>query len=152
MTPESMPVIWVGLAIVFGLIELASAGFFFIFLAGGAACAALIAVLSNSIALQIVVFLAVSILLTIFARPMLRKALNVGDRPLVASNVHALIGTEALVLEDVDKYNGKVKVIHTGEVWTAYLSQPAEGEILAAGSPAEIIKVDGAKLAVRLKA
>jgi membrane protein implicated in regulation of membrane protease activity len=151
MTPESMPVIWVGLAILFGIIELVSPGFFFIFLAGGAAIAALIALWSDSIGLQATIFLITSTLLTIFARPILRKTLNIGDRPAVASNVHALIGTEALVLENVDKYSGKVKVIHTGEVWTAYLTQPSEGEILPAGSPAEIVQVDGAKLAVRLK-
>jgi membrane protein implicated in regulation of membrane protease activity len=140
------------LAVLFGLVELATSGFFFIFFAGGALTAAAVAMGIHSPLIQTGVFLADSIALTLFARPVLRKALNVGDRPAKASNVHALIGKEVLVLETVDKYVGKVKVVHTGEVWSAYLAQPAEDDTLEINLQGEIVHVDGAKLAIRPKA
>lgn len=152
MNPQVLVALWVGLAILFGLIELATSGFFFIFFAGGALTAALVAVWVPSPIIQTGIFLADSITLIVFARPVLRNALKVGDRPAKASNVQALLDKEVLVLETADKYNGKVKVVHTGEVWSAYLWQPADGDILEAGSQGEVVQVDGAKLAIRPKA
>ncbi|HEY9686725.1 MAG TPA: NfeD family protein [Coleofasciculaceae cyanobacterium] len=145
-------VIWLGLALLFGIIELLTVGFFFVFFAVGAFVAGLVSLVLPSVPGQILVFLVVSMVSVFFARPLLKNTLNVGDRPAKESNAAALVGTEVLVLEDVDKYQGRVKVVHNGEVWTAYLAEPQEGEVLSADSPGLVVQVDGSKLAVRPKA
>lgn len=148
--PPAMTV-WLGLAIVFGTLEILSAGFFFIFFAGGALIAALLSIWVDSVMIQSVVFVVVSLLNLALARPLLKKTLQIGDRPPQESAVSALIGAEILVTETVDKYQGKAKVIHTGEIWSAYMAPGFENTVLEAGQPGEIVKVDGAKLAIRPK-
>jgi membrane protein implicated in regulation of membrane protease activity len=145
-------VIWLGLALLFGIIELLTVGFFFVFFAVGALVAGLASLIMPSALGQVAVFIVVSMASVLFARPFLKNTLNMGDRPAKESNAAALVGTEVLVLEDVDKYQGRVKVVHNGEVWTAYLAEPQEGEVLPAGNPGLVAQVDGSKLAVRPKA
>lgn len=154
---ESMPniVFWIGVAVICGLLELATVGFFFIFLAGGALLTALFAFFVPSIPLQAAVFLLASTLLTLLARPVLRKTLNVGDKPIRPSNVQALEGAEVLVLQGVDRYQGEVKVLSTGERWTARLwrddSRNDAEELLKKGTLAEVVQVEGARLEIRRK-
>lgn len=144
-------VVWLALAIILGIAEIFTVGFFVIFFALGALVAAATCFLTDSTIIQTVVFVVASVLMVWLGRPVLKKNFKVGDKPAHESNVGALIGAEALVLEEVDQYRGKVKVVHTGETWTAYLSPDYTQEILPVGSPALIEKVDGAKLAVRPK-
>ncbi len=141
-------IIWLGAAIVLGTIEIFTVGFFFLFFAVGALVAGLVSLFTDSVIIQTLVFIVVSMLLVFQARPILRKTLNIGDKPLKESNVAALIGAEVLVTETVGKYHGKVKVIHTGEIWTAYLAGAEENDTLQAGSAGTVSQVDGAKLAI----
>ncbi len=138
---------WVALALLLGIIEVFTVGFFVCFFAIGALIAALASLFIPGLLGQTVVFVLSSLLMVWWARPVLTKAFKVGNRPAVDSNVSALINTAVLVLEPVDKYTGKVKVTHTGEVWSAYLADGV-GETIPAGQEALIVKVDGAKLAV----
>lgn len=138
---------WVALALLLGIIEVFTVGFFVCFFAIGALIAALASMFIPGLLGQTVVFVLSSALMVWWARPILTKAFKVGSRPVLDSNVSGLRNTAVLVLEPVDKYTGKVKVTHTGEIWTAYLADDS-GEILSAGQEAVIIKVDGAKLAI----
>lgn len=139
---------WVALALLLGIIEVLTVGFFVCFFAIGALITALASWVVPDLLGQVVIFVLSSLALVWWARPMLTQAFQVGNRPLLDSNVSALQGAVVLVLEPVDKYTGKVKVTHTGEVWTAYLADDQLSEAIPAGQEAVIIKVDGAKLAV----
>lgn len=141
---------WVTLALLLGIIEVFTVGFFVCFFAIGALIAALASLFIPGLLGQTVVFVLSSLLMVWWARPVLTRTFKVGNRPAVESNVSALLNTAVLVLEPVDKYTGKVKVTHTGEVWTAYLADQA-GDNIPAGQEAVIVKVDGAKLAVAPK-
>ncbi len=147
-----MPVtmaVWIGIAILLGIVEIMTPGsFFFLFFALGALVASVASLTIDSVLIQTLVFIAVSVVLVLFARPILKRTLNIGDQPKFPSNVSALINTDVLVLEDVDRYKGKVKVAHTGEVWSAYMNPPHDGAILTIGSVGTISKIDGAKLAI----
>lgn len=148
LTMSTALIIWLGAAIILGMVEIFTVGFFFLFFAVGALVAGLVSLLTDSVIIQTLVFIAVSMTLVFQARPILRKTFNIGDKPAKESNVAALIGAEVLVTETVGKYQGKVKVIHTGETWTAYLAGAEENESLAVGSAGTISQVDGAKLAI----
>jgi membrane protein implicated in regulation of membrane protease activity len=141
--------VWVVIAIVLGICEIFTAGFFIMFFALGALVAAVATLFNPTYPLQIGIFIVASLLLVFYARPLLKKTLNIQETPFKDSNVAALVGKEVLVLETLEKYQGKVKVVHTGEIWTAYLSENADVAQLEAGREGVIVKVDGAKLSVR---
>lgn len=140
--------IWIGIAILLGIFEVFTAGFFFAFFAFGALVAALVSLWAVSPLWTTLVFVVASLLFVAFARPIFRKTLKIGDQPKFTSNVSALIGVDVLVLEPVDQFQGKVKVVSTGEVWSAY--QEAD-QTLPPNSIATIDRVDGAKLVVKPK-
>lgn len=138
---------WIVLALLLGIVEIFTVGFFFCFFAFGALIAAIASLFVPGLVPQTIIFVISSLALVFLARPLLKKTFKVGNRPAVDSNVSALLNTTVYILEDVDKYRGKVKVTHTGEVWSAYLADE-NGAVLPAGQEAIIIKVDGAKLAI----
>ncbi|MEB3287031.1 MAG: NfeD family protein [Vampirovibrionales bacterium] len=149
--PQSV-LLWVGLAVMLSVLEIFTAGFFCMFFALGALLAACLAwVIPLDYGLQGLVFVIGSLLSLLWIRPFLKKTLNITDKPLQDSNVQALIGQVVLVLEPVEKYSGQVKVIHTGEVWSAYLCSENNTDVLAPGQEGVITRVDGAKLAVSPK-
>lgn len=140
---------WVVLALLFGLLEVFTVGFFCCFFAIGALVAALASLVVPGLLGQSIIFVMSSLALVFMARPLLKTTFKVGDKLTVESNVAALLNTSALVLEPVDRYKGRVKANHTGEIWSAYLVDPSD-EAIPVNAEAIIVKVDGAKLAVRL--
>ncbi|HEY9745935.1 MAG TPA: NfeD family protein [Oculatellaceae cyanobacterium] len=140
--------IWLGIAILLGIFEIFTVGLLFVFFAFGALVAALVSIWSDSMLLEAVVFVVASLLLIVFARPLFRKAFKIGDQPQRPSNVDALIGMEVLVLEPVDRLQGRVKILNTGEVWSAYLEAETVGPTLEMNALGVIRKVDGAKLVI----
>lgn len=140
---------WVVLALLFAVLEVFTVGFFWCFFAIGALVAALSSLVVSGLLPQSIIFVIASLGLVVMARPLLKTTFKVGDKPSVDSNVSALLNTSARVLEPVDRYTGKVKASHTGEVWSAYLANPSD-ETIPANAEAIIVKVDGAKLAVQL--
>ncbi|WP_373532773.1 NfeD family protein [Vampirovibrio sp.] len=138
---------WMVIALLLGIIEVFTVGFFFCFFAVGALVTAVATLFVTGVVPQTVIFVLVSLLLVWMARPLLKKMFNVRSRPAMNSNVSALLNTTVYVLEAVDKYQGRVKVTHTGELWSAYLAD-GNGATIPAGQEAIILKVDGAKLAV----
>jgi membrane protein implicated in regulation of membrane protease activity len=147
-----MPVmLWIALAVVLALVEISTAGFFCIFFAVGALISAIVAwFLPSDVSLQVVCFFVGAIISLIFLRPVLKESLKISDKPMQASNVQALIGKPATVIDTVEKFSGKVKVQHTGEVWSAFLSDESASSI-SVGQEVVIERIEGAKLAVSAK-
>jgi membrane protein implicated in regulation of membrane protease activity len=78
--------------------------------------AGIAAALGASTELQIVAFTILTLLSLVFARPIAKRHLMGPPAPL-RTNVPALLGEQALVLERVDRDSGQVKV--GGDVWSA---------------------------------
>ncbi len=151
---ESIPndvLFWITAGIVLLAIEITTVGFFCLFFAIGAFATASIAYFVQDISTQVVLFAAISLMTFGFARPILKKALNISEKLKQESNIQALIGKPALVLETVHRHGGRVKVTHTGEVWSAFLHESSEQLGLQPDSEVMIVNVDGAKLAIREK-
>ncbi|MFC1414956.1 NfeD family protein [Streptacidiphilus sp. N1-12] len=104
----------------------------------GAGAAALTGVLGGGTVLQFVVFLAVSVALVVFVRPLALRQLNRG--PQVRTGIDALTGATALVLEQVDEHGGRIKL--QGEVWSARALDP--GQVFTAGQQVNVAEIDGA--------
>jgi membrane protein implicated in regulation of membrane protease activity len=141
--PGDMTLIWIIIAVALAVIEGFTLGLVTIWFTIGAAAAAVVSLAGGDLAIQIIVFFAVSIVLLIFTRPILVKKLKVGREK---NNIELLEGKIALVTETIEPFgSGLVKV--NGVIWTAV----GEGTEFSAasGSEVEIIRVEGVKLIVK---
>ena len=138
----SMIVIWLAVALVMLVIEALTVGLATIWFAAGALVALLAALLDFSIAVQIVLFLAVSICLLVFTRKIFVEKLKAGSEK---TNVDALVGEKGVVISPIHPYEvGQVKV--GGQVWSAVGKNP--DETFAVDQLVKINAIEGVKLVV----
>ncbi|MEU6185479.1 NfeD family protein [Nocardia sp. NPDC047038] len=96
----------------------------------------------TSIVADAVVFAVISAVLLLGVRPIIRR--RYGTPPPTPTNVDALPGKTALVLEQVAAHSGQVKL--NGEVWTA---RPMDTtEVYEPGTTVYVMKIDGATAVV----
>ena len=127
-------------------------GLVFIFFSIAAAVTAVAALFLHDLNIQLALFLAFSALFLMLARPMLRQLFGLDRLMKTPSNVDTLVGSSVLVLETVDRYTGRVKVIHTGEIWSAYLDIRGNTGTVTEIEPRQegvVSSIDGAKLVIK---
>jgi len=135
--------VWLGIIIVLVIIEAATVNLTTIWLAGGALLAFIFALFSLPLYAQIAVFLAVSVILLVFTRPIVNKYLKVGVQK---TNTDALVGKTGLVVMDISEHKpGQVKV--KGQIWTA-ISET--GEPIKENTEVVIVAIEGVKLVVKV--
>ena len=103
-----------------------------------AVVAAIFALLGAGIAVQVVAFIVAAAASLLFLRPIAARHLRTPAR--LRSGSAALVGSQALVLERVDRDGGQVKI--GGEVWTARAYD--EDDVLEPGARVEVMKIEGA--------
>lgn len=136
-------VIWIITAGLLAIIEAFTLGLTTIWFAGGAVCASAAAMFGAPVIVQIAVFLAISVLLLVITRPIVKRRLN--DRT-EKTNVEAIIGQEGIAEEDISQYmNGQVRA--DGKIWSATCET---GEIKR-GSVVIIKSIKGVTLTVEEK-
>jgi len=138
----SEPLIWVLIAVAFGLVEIFTLGLTTIWFAIGAVAACLVALMGGPFPLQIFVFFAVSIVLLCFTKPLADKKLKVGHEKNFTDQ---MIGKTCLVTETIRPYRpGQVKL--DGMYWRAVSNE--EKDVLEKGTLIKIVKLEGVKLVV----
>ena len=138
----SMALVWIGIAVLFAIIEATTLGLTTIWFTIGGGVACITSLFGAPLIVQIIVFLAVSILLLYFTKPLAVKKLKIGGEK---TNVDALAGEIAVVTEDITPHNtGQVKV--AGQIWTAISDR--KDNTLVKGTEVRIIRVEGVKLIV----
>ena len=140
-----MFVIWLVIAAVMIIIEIATLGLTTIWFAGGAIVAAFTVLAGLHFMLQLVVFAVVSLLLLVFTRPVAAKFFSKG---LQKTNAESMVGKTAIAVERIDnnKLTGCVKA--GGLEWSA---RTANGEIIDDGEEVVIKEIQGVKLIVEKK-
>ena len=103
-----------------------------------AALAAVVAATGVAVEIQVAVFLVASVASLAFIRPIARRHMRTPGR--LRSGTAALVGTQALVLERVDRDRGQVKI--GGEVWTARAFD--EDDVFEPGARVDVMKIEGA--------
>lgn len=111
-----MAFIWIGLIILFAVIEAATVGLTSIWFAGGALAALLGCAIGLGEVWQFAIFAAVSLILLIFTRPW---ALKYFKPHLVKTNYEQVIDENVCVTEDIDNIHGTGAAVYKGEEWTA---------------------------------
>lgn len=137
---------WLVFLIVCIIVELATMGLTMVWFAGGALVAAIAALCNAPIYLQIVLFLAVSIVLLCFTRPVAVKYFN-KDR--IKTNVESMIGRQAIVISEINNLEGVGQVTVGGQEWTAR-SKDEDVEI-PVGTVVTVKAINGVKLIVEPK-
>lgn len=107
-------------------------------IAAAALVTAGVAFLSDSVALQLLVFTLVAGSSVVILRPIARRHLRTPAQ--LRTGVAALVGARALVIERVDGTGGCVKI--GGEVWSARAYD--EDEVMEPGARVDVLKIDGA--------
>ena len=135
---------WLVLLIVLLGVEIVTVGLTTIWFAGGALAAFLANVLNAPIWLQIVLFIVVSLLLLLFTRPVMLKAMKSSE---LKTNVDGLIGVKAKVTETINNLDETGTAVVNGQEWTARNVNPEE--VIEAGEIVEIVEISGVKLIVK---
>lgn len=132
--------LWTIFAIVVGIGEIFTAGFFLLPFAIGGAAAAILAWVSAPVIAQWLVFFGVTTISLVYLRRFIGRQ-DEGEQPRVGAN--RWIGSEGIVLQGIDPHSGAGMVRILNEEWRA----AAPGKI-PAGSKIVVTQVDGARLIV----
>lgn len=142
----SYTTIWLMILVACVVIEIISMGLTTIWFAGGALIAAIAAAFQAPLWVQIMLFLAVSLILLYLTRPVAVKYFN-KDR--VKTNAESLVGQQAIVISEVDNLQGIGQVTVGRQEWSA--RNVDESKVLPVGSVVVIRAISGVKLIVEEK-
>jgi membrane protein implicated in regulation of membrane protease activity len=132
--------VWLIVAVLFGIGEIATLGFFLAPFAGGAAVAAVVSAAGVPFVGSLAVFLLISIVLLGLLRPIARSHRRMP--PQIRTGTAALVGKPAMVLERIANDEGVGCVRIDGEVWTARAYM--DDETYEAGARVQVVEIRGA--------
>ncbi len=137
-----LSIIWIGLIIVFSVIEFSTAALVSIWFVVGSIAAFLVSLFTTSLLWQFVVFVGVSgVCFAIFV-PMLQKSQK---NKAVATNANLIIGKDAVVTQEIDvKTTGRVDI--DGISWLARADKD-----IPAGTVCTVKALQGAAVVVAVK-
>ena len=131
-------IVWLIVAAVLGVAELATTTFALGIIAVGALVAAAVGATHLSLPFQLLAFVVASAAGLGFVLPIARRHLK--QPPALRTGPAALIGKRAQVLEEVTEHSGRVRI--GGEVWSARSYD--ESLVIPAGSAVDVMQIEGA--------
>jgi membrane protein implicated in regulation of membrane protease activity len=134
--------IWLVIAGALTAAEAASMSLVLVMAAGGAAAASITAAAGGPVAAQVVVAIVVTIGLVWLVRPVALRHLH--PSPLTLTGADALVGHEAVVLREVTRDDGRVRL--NGAEWSARAMDPRQK--LPAGTVVSVVAIEGATAVV----
>lgn len=139
---QYMPFIWLGIALLMGVLEVSTSQLISVWFVLGALGAAVTCIFTDNIIIQIAVFVAVSVLSLIVTRPFVNKIKKV---PQVATNADMNIGKVVKVIKDIDNSNSTGEVKIDDVIWTA---RTLDNSVVKKGEEVVIKSIEGIKLMV----
>ena len=135
--------VWLGLTIVFAIIEGATAQLTTIWFAFGSIVSFILAVCGvKSIPVQVIVFVAVSLAALVFTRPLVKKIIHKNVEP---TNADRNIGETGVTVTEINNLLGTGEVNLKGTIWTA---RSSTDEVIPQDTQVKVIKIEGVKLIV----
>lgn len=134
-------IIWVLVIIASIVVESATTQLVAIWFMPAALIALIVAIFTDNITIQLIVFTLISLLSIIFLRKAVSKFLF--RKPYEPTNTDLLIGKTAMVTEEInnDLEKGEVKI--SGKLWSA---RSEDGSVLPKDIKVTIVKIEGVKL------
>lgn len=136
-------ILWIVLAVLFAVIEAATAQVVTLWFAVGAVGAIVAYVLNASELVQLSVFVAVSLLTLLVARPYLKRFTKTKVQP---TNLDMCIGQTAVVTEEINNTLSAGQVKIRGTVWTA---RSQDDTVIPADALVTVVAIEGVKLIVK---
>jgi len=133
-----MEFVWLGLVVLFIIVEALTVGITSIWFAAGSLVAFLLACLHLPFWLQLVAFIVVSVVLLILTKPLAQKY----ARGKKATNFDLIIGRDGIVTQMIDNLEAKGQIKVLGQEWTA---RSEDGEVIPVGTKVSITRVEGVK-------
>jgi len=135
--------VWLILAGVFIIAEIATSGFLVFWLGLGSLCAMVSSFFIDDLLIQTIVFVISSTIFILSTRPLVKK-LTKNDKSII-TNAFAIVGKKAIVIKDINPQEGYGQIKVDGQVWSA---KPEKDEIIPKGTNVIIMQIDGVKAVV----
>ncbi len=123
------------------LVEASTVSLTCIWFAAGALAALIVSLFGGPLWLQILLFLVGALTLILLIRPI---SVRYFGKKAVKTNAESLIGTDAVVTEEIDNVAGKGQAVVNGMVWSARMKEK-DGKC-SKGSICNIDSIEGVKL------
>ncbi len=136
-------VLWLIVAIILGIIEMATLGLVTVWFAAGAVAALIAAALGASFLVQLIVFTVSSGILLYFTKPIVRKFL---DNKVQKTNADRLVGDYGVVIEGINPESGVGQVKVGGQIWSA---RSVDGTAVETEKRVRVLDISGVKLIVK---
>ena len=136
--------IWVRIAVtvIAIIVEAVSAQLLSIWFALGGIAALITSLVTDSIAVQIIVFVAVSVISLAVIFPFVK---NILKKEPVKTNADRYIGKLAVVTEGISNIDAKGQVKVDNQIWSA---RSEDGSQIAEGTRVNVLRIEGVKLIV----
>lgn len=134
--------VWIGAALVLGLLEIFTIDLFFLTLSLAALVAGVSALLGFGVGVQIGVFAAASLLLLWLVRPWARDLLA-RSTPDIDTGARGLVGMDAVVTAPLTGPGGRVRL--QGGDWSA---KGEDNRTFPVGSTVKVVRIEGATAVV----
>ena len=134
--------IWIGVALLLGILEFVTVDLFFLTLAAAAVLAGVTGAFGLGFVAQLIVFIASSLVLLVLVRPWAQRLLR-RSTPDIVTNAQAYAGKKAVVLAPLVGEDGRVRI--GGEVWSA---RGQDGLKFPVGADVRVIAIEGATAVV----
>lgn len=142
MDAGTISIIWLVVLAILLVIEFLTLGLTTVWFAGGALVAFLVSLAGGPLWLQLLLFIAVSVALLLFTRPLAMKYLN---KDVQKTNVDSIPGQKGIVTATIDNLKAEGQVTIQGMEWTA---RAKNGNTIEKGKVVRVTAVEGVKLIV----
>ena len=142
---EPNVIIWLIGIIVFVVLEAVTYQIVSIWFALGAVGGLVASLAGANFTVQMIIFIALSVIFLICLRPVSRKLLKSKQEK---TNVDSMLGKEVLITKEVDNLSGSGQGKVNGVVWTV---KSADDSLIPENDIAVVEKVEGVKLIVKRK-
>lgn len=139
---ENTTAFWLILLAAFTIIEAATVQLVSVWFAVGALGALVSSFAHADFKVQVIVFIALSILSLIATRPLVKKFTK---SKLQSTNVDRCLNETAVVVEKIDNLNAKGQVKVNGNIWSA---RSIDDKIIPENTLVKILKIEGVKVIV----
>lgn len=136
--------IWLIIAGIFFIGEIATVGFLIFWFGVGSLFAMVASFFTDSIIIQTTIFVISSTILIFATKPFVRKFVDVKK---TNTNAFSIIGKTALVIKEINPIQSQGQIKINGEIWSA---ESENNDIIPEGSEVEILQIKGVKTIVKI--
>ena len=136
--------IWLIIAGIFFIGEIATVGFLIFWFGVGSLFAMVARFFKDSIIIQTTIFVISSTILIFATKPFVRKFVDVKK---TNTNAFSIIGKTALVIKEINPIQSQGQIKINGEIWSA---ESENNDIIPEGSEVEILQIKGVKTIVKI--